>query len=309
METGVTSTAFYLASVLGALAVYMMMPRRGYSPRRMGALLGAMTLGGLWLYLSKHLPDALGIDSIAFSYHYVFSGLAIASGVKVITHSKPVFSALWFVMLVLAASGLLLVLEAEFTAIAMVIIYGGAILVTYLFVIMLAAQAGDPQSEASGAEYDQIAFEPVAAVTAGFLLLAVLLSAVFDVSPHGLAPATSRHSDLAAAAALLTDRPASRLAEKLTATEAAQLTVADPQVYGTDDQTVIAMTNTERVGLDLFRGHPLGLELAGVVLLVSLIGAVVIARRHVTSSTDDGAQAPNDPVGDPESIPGAAVHA
>jgi len=34
------------------------------------------------------------------------------------------------------------------------------------------------------------------------------------------------------------------------------------------------------VGLDLFRGHPLGLELAGVILLVSLIGAVVIARQR-----------------------------
>jgi NADH:ubiquinone oxidoreductase subunit 6 (subunit J) len=41
------------------------------------------------------------------------------------------------------------------------------------------------------------------------------------------------------------------------------------------------VTNTERVGLDLFRSHMLGLELAGVILLVSLVGAVVIARQKV----------------------------
>ena len=41
------------------------------------------------------------------------------------------------------------------------------------------------------------------------------------------------------------------------------------------------VTNTERIGLDLFMGHPLAIELAGVILLVSLIGAVQIARTRV----------------------------
>jgi NADH-quinone oxidoreductase subunit J len=63
----------------------------------------------------------------------------------------------------------------------MVIIYGGAILVTYVFVIMLAAQAGG-QAAAEGQDpqtsplYDREAREPAAAVIVGFLLLAVLLS-------------------------------------------------------------------------------------------------------------------------------------
>ena len=39
-----------------------------------------------------------------------------------------------------------------------------------------------------------------------------------------------------------------------------------------------SLDNAERIGFDLFRRHPLGLELAGVILLVSLVGAVVIAR-------------------------------
>ena len=92
------STAFYVASALGAVAVFMMMPRSGYTPRRIGGLIGAMTLGGLWLYLFKSLASSLGMEWAVFSYYYIFSGLAVVSAVKVITHTKPVFSALWFVM-------------------------------------------------------------------------------------------------------------------------------------------------------------------------------------------------------------------
>ena len=273
------STAFYVASALGAMAVFLMLPRRGYSPTRIGALLGAMTLGGIWLYLSKHLPRALGLENAAFSYYYIFSGLAIVSAVRVITHTKPVFSALWFVMVILASAGLFLVLSAEFTAFALVIIYGGAILVTYLFVIMLASQAGDPIAEDEADGYDQVAFEPVAAVAAGFLLLAVLLSAVFEEGTKGLPPSSVPDKDLAIAASLLTDRPAQRLVDRLSPAEASQVARVTPSMYEID--------NTERVGLDLFMAHPLGLELAGMILLVSLIGAVVLARRRLDGINDD----------------------
>ncbi len=47
--------ALYIASVIGAAALLLMMPRRGFNPRPLGALLGAATLGGLWLYLARQL--------------------------------------------------------------------------------------------------------------------------------------------------------------------------------------------------------------------------------------------------------------
>ncbi len=49
------------------------------------------------------------------------------------------------------------------------------------------------------------------------------------------------------------------------------------------DTEVIAASvyNTDRVGLNLFESHTLGIELAGVVLLVSMVGAIVISRRQV----------------------------
>ncbi len=264
--------ALYIASALGAVALFLMMPRRGYNPRKLGALLGALVLGGLWLHLWRHLSHTLGVDSIAFVYYYVFSGLAIASAVRVITHTKPVYAALWFVMVVLASSGLLLVLEAEFMAFAVVIIYGGAILVTYLFVIMLAAQAADPKDPTQTPDLDAVAYEPVAAISAGFLLLAVILTALFE--PTQPNPAAQGPSDQQVIATVLTNRPHQRLARHVAGQEASNRL---PVAMTAPDH----LSNVERVGLDLFRSHPLALELAGVILLVALVGAVVIARVRV----------------------------
>ena len=264
--------ALYIASAIGAVALYMMMPRRGYNPRKIGALLGALTLGGLWLYLHERLPAALGLEPAAFAYYYVFSALAIGSAVRVITHTKPVYAALWFVMVVLASAGMFLVLEAQFVAFAMVIIYGGAILVTYLFVIMLASPNDPPENpDDNSLDYDRIAYEPLAAIAAGFLLLAVLLGAIF--SPYEPNPMAHGQTDAQIINSVLTDRPDQRLARHVGPEQADQLpaAMANPT----------RLTNTERVGLDLFRSHPLGLELAGVILLVSLVAAVVIARKQI----------------------------
>ncbi len=268
-----------MASAIGAVAVYMMMPRRGYTPSRIGGLLGAMTLGGLWLYLAKALPATLGIADEAFVYYYIFSGIAIASSVRVITHTKPVYAALWFVMVVLASAGMFLLLGAEFMAMAMVIIYGGAILVTYLFVIMLASQDAGEASGEKG-DYERLPYEPVAAVAVGFLLLATLLVASFNPAPAN--PAARGESDERIIATVLTDRPAKRLAEHT----GAGVEGAPGLPTALADRA--SLYNTERIGLDLFRGHPLGLELAGVILLVSLAGAVVIARLRVDPQPDGG---------------------
>ncbi|MCC7409428.1 MAG: NADH-quinone oxidoreductase subunit J [Phycisphaeraceae bacterium] len=263
--------AIYLATGLGALAVYMMAPRRGYSPTRLGGLLGVMTLGGVWLALSRELP-ALGSDAGPMAYYYIFSAIAIGSGVRVITHQRPVYSALWFVMLVLASGGLLLVLEAPFIAAAMIIIYAGAILVTYVFVIMLASSAGDATGGDVSPEYERAAREPLAAVAVGFLLLAALLTGAFKMDVP-VNPEAAGASDAQIIASELPNRRAARLIEGASAGDAALLAEGMPQARELD--------NIEKVGLDLFRGHLLGLELAGVLLSVSLVGAVVLARQRV----------------------------
>jgi len=270
-----TATLLFLASVLGALALVFLMPGPGRNLRPLGAVLAVSALGGAWLVLAlgtdliqQVSDDTLGLPRIAYLYYYVFSFIAVASAVRVITHKRPVYSALWFIMVVLSSAGLLLVLSAEFMAFAMVIIYGGAILVTYMFVIMLASQ-NEPEHEDDGPEYDRFAREPLWACAAGFLLLAVLLSVYF--SPVDVAtanPAAAMDSDAVVIATRLNNR-------SLNADGSNNELASAPSSSATE------VSNVERVGLDLFESHPLAIELAGVILLVSLIGAVVIAKTHV----------------------------
>lgn len=270
--------ALYIASAIGAITLFMMAPRRGYNPLRLGGLLGAMALGGLWLALASRLPD-LGPDKAPMGYYYIFSAIAIAAAARVITHKRPVYCALWFVMVILAAAGLLLLLDAAFVAFALIIIYAGAILVTYVFVIMLATHVRRVVTDDAD-DYDRVAREPLAATVIAFLLLAVLLSVAFQ--PMQPNPAAVGETDQALLTQQLTQRPADRLAQRLAA----------QQPDAAADLGQARVENVERVGMDLFRGHPLGLELAGVILLMSLVGAVVLARQRIVShAADDDAAA------------------
>jgi NADH-quinone oxidoreductase subunit J len=262
--------ALYIASALGACSLLLLMPRRGYNPALLGAPLGGVALGAMWLMLSQHMVQHPGISDPARGYYYIFSAIAIGSAARVITHTKPVYAALWFVMVVLSSAGLFLVLDAEFMAAALVIIYGGAILVTYVFVIMLAAEAGASEPGQESPEYERVAREPMVAVIAGHLLLAALLSVLFV--PLERNPDAAAQPDAQVIARQLTDRPAAQMIERYAADG-----IAPPANLVADTQK---LDNVERVGMDLFESHPLGLELAGVILLVSLVGAVVIARKR-----------------------------
>ena len=111
------------------------------SPRREASV---RTIGGIILSASAAI-FALLLINIARAreqgqmgvYFWVFSAIALIGAIRVITHTKPVYSALYFVMTVLASAGLFVLLWAEFMAAALVLIYAGAILVLYLFVLML----------------------------------------------------------------------------------------------------------------------------------------------------------------------------
>ncbi len=252
----------YIASLLGAAGLLLTLPKRSINLAPLGAVLFAGLPGLVWVAAALLGETPTGTDTAtaghglgdAWPFYYVFSALAIGSAVRVITHRRPVYAALWFVMVVLASAGLFLTLDAEFMAFALVLIYAGAILVTYMFVIMLATQAKSADAtDVQLPEFERIAREPLAAVAAGFLLLAVLLTVAFDDASLRPNPAAAAMSDAALAAEVLGDRA-----------------VDAP-----------AITNAERLGVDLFRGNPLGLELAGIVLLVALVGAVVIAKTRV----------------------------
>jgi NADH-quinone oxidoreductase subunit J len=68
---------------------------------------------------------------------YIFGGIAILASLLVIAQRNPVYSVLLLIASFGALSGLYILLEAPFVAVIQIIVYAGAIMVLFLFVVML----------------------------------------------------------------------------------------------------------------------------------------------------------------------------
>jgi NADH-quinone oxidoreductase subunit J len=68
---------------------------------------------------------------------YVFAAILVWSALRVITTRNPVHSALWLVLAFFTSGAIWLMLQAEFLAIALVLVYVGAVMVLFLFVVMM----------------------------------------------------------------------------------------------------------------------------------------------------------------------------
>src|SRR3954451_19517067 len=128
-----------LCVVAGVGTVLLLPSRREASFRNIGAVV--LLAAGLILVALMVRMTAGQAQGGMGPYFWIFSAISIIGAIRVITPPKPVYSALYFVLTVFASAGLFLLMWAEFMAAALVLIYAGAILVTYVFVIMLAAEA------------------------------------------------------------------------------------------------------------------------------------------------------------------------
>lgn len=109
------------------------------------------------------------VEGVLFT---IFAALMLISGCGMQVEANPVYAALWFAMVILSTCGFFLMQGAAFISAATIIVYAGAIIVTFLFVIMLARQTGSSQ-------YDRRFRQPVLAIAMASALLAVLVFA-FD---------------------------------------------------------------------------------------------------------------------------------
>jgi NADH:ubiquinone oxidoreductase subunit 6 (subunit J) len=152
-----------LPLLAGAAAVFFLLPRpRGRS------LLAGSGLAALALLLTGSLVVRVGAFTPETFLFLVFSAIAVLSGGLLVTQRNPARAALSFALVVLSTSGLFLLQAAPFLMAATIIIYAGAIIVTFLFVIMLAQQAGLSDADARSRE-------PLLSTITGFVLLGALL--------------------------------------------------------------------------------------------------------------------------------------
>ncbi|MBI4542586.1 MAG: NADH-quinone oxidoreductase subunit J [Gemmatimonadetes bacterium] len=101
---------------------------------------------------------------------WIFSGVAVVSALLCITRRSPVASALWLVTTLFHLAALYVLLDAHFIAAVQVLVYAGAIMVLFLFVIMLLNLGRTGPGDMKGA------WGRVVAGVAGFVLLGELLA-------------------------------------------------------------------------------------------------------------------------------------
>lgn len=78
---------------------------------------------------------------------YILSAIALGAGIMVLLSKNPVHSVLWLIVVFFAISGHYIMLNAQFLAIVNLIVYAGAIMVLFLFVIMLMNLSKDTEPQ------------------------------------------------------------------------------------------------------------------------------------------------------------------
>ncbi|MFO1021060.1 MAG: NADH-quinone oxidoreductase subunit J [Planctomycetales bacterium] len=249
----------FLTVALGGLGVYLLLPNgrtAGQTPLRyLGGLLATIGLALLAQQSAQAIPHLT--NGIAF---YVMAAVSIVSAVLMISSHNPVYSALWFALVLLTNSGLYLLQGAEFLAAATIIIYAGAIIVTFLFVIMLAQPKGT-------ALYDRYSREPFLACVTGVILAWTLIGTLTYATRHETQPLEKR-------IALLGGNSTQPLSVLPTKNQLAAGTKAHPNERMQADQP-----HVEGLGRALFLDHYVSIEVIGVILLVAVVGAMLIASH------------------------------
>ena len=168
---------------------------------------------------------------------YVFAAVAIIAAIGVVIARSPVGSLLFMVTTLAAISGTFVLMEAHFLAAVQVIVYAGAIMVLFLFVIMLLNLGHEAQRDLKWG-----AFSVVSAAVVGGIV--------------GMLALQLRGSDVALASGA-----------------GAQAIAAATEQYGA----------VGAIARPLYTTYVVPFEITGILLLVAIVGAIVLAKRSSAS--------------------------
>ena len=226
------------AATATAASLWLLLPRGVERPlaRWLGVLLGLAALA-VFAGAGRRLGSP-GVEAV----FVVVAAVAVIGAAATIVSRSPVYAAIWFALSLCGVAGVLLVLGAQFLGVATIVVYAGAILVMFLFVLMLAQPAGL-------APYDRVSNEPLLAAIAGAVLLGVLSVTIGRMTADESCCVTPSRT--------------------------AALSAPTPPADG----DALAADHVARLGAELFGRHLLAVEVAGVLLLVALVGAIAIVSR------------------------------
>ena len=164
---------------------------------------------------------------------YVLAGITVLASLGVVSSRVPMHSVMLLIVSFGALAGLYVILDAPFTAVTQIIVYAGAIMVLFLFVVMLLNQHKEDDPEAVPPSLLR------RNLRAGVLLsLMLAIEVAWGLSRIGIG------------------------------------------TFSTDPGAVSSISSVARIGAALFTTHAFAFEVTSVLILVSMVGAVVIARRE-----------------------------
>jgi NADH-quinone oxidoreductase subunit J len=167
-----------------------------------------------------------------------FSGVIALTAVLVVALKNPIYSALSLLVLFFHVAGLYVTLHAEVLAAVQIIVYAGAILVLYLFVVML---LNIKREERYHGQWRIV----------GFVCIPLLLETMVLLAGSSIAGQSNR-------APLPTELPV--------------------------ENGSLAAGNTQAIGETLFSTYLFPFEVASLILLVAMIGAIILAKRDIGGS-------------------------
>jgi NADH-quinone oxidoreductase subunit J len=170
--------------------------------------------------------------TVASFFFYLFSVVASASAVMVISSRNPVHSVLFLILTFFNAAGLFILAGAEFLALILVVVYVGAVAVLFLFVVMML------DVDFAELRRGMLSYLPIGGAI-GMILLVELILVVGTWQFSGTG---------------------GKIAEPIT--------------------TQNGVTNTAALGQILYTKYFFYFQVAGLVLLVAMIGAIVLTLRH-----------------------------
>jgi NADH-quinone oxidoreductase subunit J len=169
------------------------------------------------------------LSELFFGY---FAAAIVILSVLVVTRRNPVHSVMWMLLLFFHIASLYLFLDAEFMAAIQVIVYAGAILVLFLFVVLLLNLKEELKTDRF------IASWPAGLIIAAAILLDIVVALrSFVPGPQG--------------------------------------------IY--TDALIQSETHTKVLGRVLYTEYLFPFEIASVILLIAIIGAIVLAKKKVRS--------------------------
>lgn len=226
--------------LLGAIGLILLCTPRVRYGKTLGGVLAIIAAG----LLAADVP--LLSNGIAQGLFWLLAGITLVAAVGTIASQSPVYAAIWFAMSLLGTAGLFFFNGAQFLGVATLVVYAGAIVVTFLFVIMLAQPEGH-------ADYDRISwgwFPKTFSVLAAATMVGVLTMLLAGMKNEAIAKQAGQPISYSIP--------------------------AQPVPLETVPGDLLHPDHMAGFGRVLFSRQLVSIEIAGTLLLAALVGAVAI---------------------------------